>query len=739
MAFNLGGIFVRLGLDPSAFNRGIDSAGRGMDDLGRRARNAGRSINDGLGDARDGARGALSVVDLLGGSFGRLAIAGLAISGVSITFRGIAGEMAKAVEIANQLEVKLNALGRATQTTGAERLKWRDSVRGMSSRMGVPIEELFDVATGGAKLGYKGKELEFFVQSVAKAKIAIGEMGAADISDALGKIDASFRYGASGSAGMASAVQALASEGASSEKGLFNTIARVAPMAKQFGFSPEQTAAMASSLMDTGFEAERASTGIGKLMQTVLDPRSSIRDSLLRQLKLTPQEMEKALQESPFAVLQLMLKRLKSLDSQGSMKALQEIGLGSTEEMSAVLAVAGNVDVLAERIRIASKEFETLGALNRNFDQNAETNRNKLLVAENKSKIIYEDVGNGFQPAQIEMVTMAGEVMAAFDELFLKQKNGAQNAGEAMVTAARLARAAFQSFVPVIQRVVDAFAAFGTAIESVGKLGNKDFSIRNFADSVIESRQLGFDPFESLKFWKKPDTSFQQNMLQKMIAGGLGIDGKPKDIARPEMTKQDGESQATKLARRKAEQGKKDILHYEVNHALWETKRTLSHVGKSYSMRFQELSRKFHAGMKTTPQELRKMRDQSAQTRRLQATKPLGRTTKNTQQQLAGFNPNTLSGLRVDSLVYGAGILANKMSERLFTGGDQPGWTKIGERLSGSGIAERQQEVIFERARAERDKGKKIAEDSLAELKVISEAAVKTARSIGKNILGVFD
>jgi len=440
--FNLGGIFVRLAADASNFNQGIDSAQSRMASFAGSVRGSSAQGADGLA--------------MLGGAFAKLATPiGIATAAIG-AFGAAFASMSKGVEIANSLENKTISLGMAINADGAELAAFRKKIDDMTVSMtGMDVEEMLGIATAGGKLGYTGDELIKFTEAMAKAKVAMETIPAEQIAEAVGKIDASFKFGAQGAAGMASAIAKLADMGASTEADLFNAIQRIAPMAKQMGFSAAETSALASALLDTGLSAEMSATNISKLMMIVNSPASSIRKTLLNALSIGESELKTQLEKGPLAVVELLLRKIRSSGREGTLKMLQGLTLGGAEEAGALLAMATQVDVIAERTRVANEEFRTMATLNSNFDLRSGTTDAQLKTAETKQKLFWEKIGKDARPVWTEMSKLRGDFFGDLGNGFGANMDPIKTFGERLTDIVKTMGDLYQVSKPALTFMVE--------------------------------------------------------------------------------------------------------------------------------------------------------------------------------------------------------------------------------------------------------------------------------------------
>ena len=251
--------------------------GSGFDRLGNVAKGLSSAIQGGMRQAGDSI-GALP--GKLDAAAGKMKSLGASMQGIGATMTAAVTLPIVALGAAStgaflEYEQSLAELSKATNLSGDD----LDQLGAAFTRMAVndiPLatNELMGIAAGGAKLGIASSELERFTALTATMSTAF-DIGAEDVTDQTAKIANSFKIlnAETGELNFdrmtmfGDTVNNLADNMATSEAKILNAVSRMAGITQPFGFTENETAALAAGFTALGMESDVAARAVNSSMQ----------------------------------------------------------------------------------------------------------------------------------------------------------------------------------------------------------------------------------------------------------------------------------------------------------------------------------------------------------------------------------------------------------------------------------------------------------------------------------------
>jgi TP901 family phage tail tape measure protein len=314
------------------------------------------------------ARGQLASFNAAIGS-AKTALAGL---GVALGARALGEQF---VGTAVEVEKRVTGLAKATDLAGPGLAGMKAAIVGLSTELrGVSSEELFEIATIGAKSGKSGAALVAYTELVAKLAPTIDDIPVAELADSLAKIDSVFKLGAKGAGQLGSAIDKVADSGAASASGIIEFTQRVSGTAVASKVTAQQVIALGGALLDTGVNSELAATSTQRLLQAF------------------------AGSEDTFGSVVGFLQQLRQQDAATQLQSLKAIGIDGVQAQGVIQSLAQNVPSLTKYVGMANEEFKTLNQLTMSYNATAETTGARWENFKNKIEAIADTIGGLLLP-----------------------------------------------------------------------------------------------------------------------------------------------------------------------------------------------------------------------------------------------------------------------------------------------------------------------------------------------------
>ncbi|MGI4869714.1 MAG: phage tail tape measure protein [Janthinobacterium lividum] len=295
---------------------------------------------------------------------------GLAVStvGLQALLQGI-----KAVLEANvQYSRDLAEVRKTTGLTADEAERLAESLKALDTP--TSLQGLLKIASVGGQLGIAKGDLLEFTKAIDTAVQALGNDfagGAEEIATVLGKISGVFRKelgpdAAQNILAIGSAVNQIGADGAATAPFLTDVALRVGAVAAQSGVGLKNVLAYAAVLQEMGSTAEVAGTSLNRLFSTLSSKtKESFEIARKADPSLTLKEFTHLVNTDFNAAIQLFLKGLNAggQTTTALSKELDTLKLKSGEAKSAIITLAQNTDLFAERQKTANDQLRDATSL----------------------------------------------------------------------------------------------------------------------------------------------------------------------------------------------------------------------------------------------------------------------------------------------------------------------------------------------------------------------------------------
>ena len=332
--------------------------------------------------------------------------------------------------------------------------------------------ELTKIAEAGGQMGIAANDIEQFVVIVSKMASAF-KMTAEDAGTATGKIINLYQLTLPGVTKLADAVNVLGNNTNAVERDILNVIIRTGGMARIFGLSADQAAALGTAFLSLGRTPETASMAINAMLsklQTAPAAGNEFREAL-DGIGIDAKQLADEIEKNPQAALVKFLETLKALGKQDLSQTLVKLfGLEYQDDLA--ILVSG-LDKYKEAIGFIADETKTAGAVDREYQRGLQTLNTQLELAKNAFTEFAVALGDTLLPAVKLVVggltsimqTIADLVKAfpALSSAILGMGTLAASFGAFKVIALAV-NLVFGSFITTLGQVAAAFALAFTGL-----------------------------------------------------------------------------------------------------------------------------------------------------------------------------------------------------------------------------------------------------------------------------------
>ncbi|EKO3578666.1 phage tail tape measure protein [Vibrio metschnikovii] len=312
-----------------------------------------------------------------------------------------------------------------TPEEAAETRSWALKIAASREGGGMNANEINTMLAAGGRSGIKDKdELRQFVLDSAKMGVAF-DMSAEDAGKTLAGFKAALNLDQKGALSLAGMINHLAADSNMDPKQLASVMAREGATAKLAGFSNNDTAALANTLIATNMSEERVATAVknisGRL--TLGHAASGNQKRALSAIGFDSSELAASMQDDAAGTLLEVLDAIKAAPLEEQSALISQIF--GEEVKGAVAALAGNTSEFIRLRKLANAAEEThLESIEREFAEKIATSGIGIQVFTNKLNRLAVIVGGTLLPALNTVLEPLGGMVDAISN-FAAENEGA--------------------------------------------------------------------------------------------------------------------------------------------------------------------------------------------------------------------------------------------------------------------------------------------------------------------------
>jgi TP901 family phage tail tape measure protein len=407
-----------------------------------------------------------SLSNSIGGSFGALggiassAAAALGPIGIAagVVAAGLALIGGASIAAASAWQTGMAGVSKTTGLAGAELTILSNSLLEMSTRMPVAASGLQQIAGVAGSLGVGKDQIAGFTE--AASMMAVGfEMSAEVAATSAAKILTSFGkpIDTSNMMALGNVVNSMGDNFAATEPQVLDFINRASFLNTTMGMGIPDVAALGTTLISVGLDAEVAANGIKSALNMGMSETSKT-GGLVNWAKLMGVSVDELKQKVGTDLSGTMVETANKIASMEDpvLRFQTAVALFGTEGAPAVLKLAGQADNLNKALTAANSEWANGSSLQKTYTAQSETLASRFSILSNTINMVMVSVGTPMLP----------------------WISGAVNALQGLVVVAFKAGAALVGIVANS----NAFQAFSAAISGIGAVVGTTFG--NFVSLV---------------------------------------------------------------------------------------------------------------------------------------------------------------------------------------------------------------------------------------------------------------
>lgn len=261
------------------------------------------------------------------------------------------------------LEQALVAVQKTTGLATSEILNITDTLREQSETV-LPssTNELLRYSEIAGQLGVTASEDILQIVAAADALAVSTNLAGDEAATLLTRILQVTGEGVGNINNLGSSFAALGNNAATTEADIANMTREIVTGTRAINLSSSAAAGLGTTLLELGLPAERSRTAIQRLAEVInqaaVEGGESL-EQLTRITGLTADEFERSLGDAPERVITAFLEGLVRLETQGQVtsQTLSDIGIQGQDAIGVFNQLAGNTDLLQQRLALSNNEY----------------------------------------------------------------------------------------------------------------------------------------------------------------------------------------------------------------------------------------------------------------------------------------------------------------------------------------------------------------------------------------------
>lgn len=296
-------------------------------------------------------------------------------------------------------------------------------LRALSLVIPLTAAGLADIAAAGGQFGLPEDKLRDFTEMTAKVAVA-WDILPEQAGTSIAKLANVFQVPITETQGLTDAINLLSNQTATKAPQITEALLRMGGNAQLFGLLREETAALATSMIELGRPPEVAARAVNTLLSRLqtADAQGKKFQAAMNFMGLSSKAFSQSIQDDAGGALLDFLGRLESLDKTNRAKALTFLfGEGFSDEIGILV---GSLDKYRDNLARVSDATNFAGAVQGEFDKQTKTTNNGFVLLQNTIAELNTQLGELLIPTVRDLtdvlksgITLLTEFAGAFPTL----------------------------------------------------------------------------------------------------------------------------------------------------------------------------------------------------------------------------------------------------------------------------------------------------------------------------------
>ncbi|XXQ68992.1 phage tail tape measure protein [Neisseriaceae bacterium B1] len=271
----------------------------------------------------------------------------------------------------------------------------------MTHKIPMTGKELAAIAASGGQLGIARQDLAKFTETVAKMSVAF-DMSAEQTGESMAKLSNIFKIPIKDIGRLGDAINHLSNSSPAKAAHIVDTLGRVGGVAKQFGLTELQTAALSNAFISLGKSPEVAGTAINGMLTKLMTAEKGGKSfqAALKGMGISAKELKANIAKNGEQALMDFLKQVNKLPKDKQMGTL--VDLFGLEYADDVALLTGSLETYQKSMdALQSKDGKSpfSGSMDKEFAARSATTANNWQLFKNQMQHLAISIGSVMLPA----------------------------------------------------------------------------------------------------------------------------------------------------------------------------------------------------------------------------------------------------------------------------------------------------------------------------------------------------
>lgn len=278
--------------------------------------------------------------------------------------------------------------------------------------------ELAQIAASGGQLGVAEQDIKSFTETIAKMSTAF-DMPAQHAGDSMAKLANVYKIPIDSIGKLGDAINTLSNNSPAKASEIVDTLGRVAGLAKPFGLTENQAAALSGTFIALGKSPEVAGTAINGMLTTLstLDPKSKKVNGAFKSMGLDISKFKEQVKTDGQGAIMMLLESIEKLPEADRIGILTEIF--GKEYADDIAALSGGVGEYRKQLELlqqtdANGNPKYLGSMEEEFKKRSETTANNIQLLKNNFNEVAITIGSVLLPVINDLISWLRPMIEGF-------------------------------------------------------------------------------------------------------------------------------------------------------------------------------------------------------------------------------------------------------------------------------------------------------------------------------------
>jgi len=335
------------------------------------------------------------------------------MTGVALAGMAVGAALAGSVQAAAAWQSSMAGVSKTTGLAGPELAALSKELLDLSTNMPVAASELASIAQAGGSLGIAKEELAGFTEVAAQMGVGF-EMAADKAATSGAKILNAFgqEMNTENLRSLGSVVNAMGDSFAATEPQVLDFLNRASFLNATMGQNIQQVAALGTTLISAGMDAEVAATGIKSALNMLTSETSKKggMDNWAKLMGVSVDELKEKIETDLNSVLIETANQIAAIEDPVE-RFQAAVAAAGTEGAPAILKLAGQQENYAKALGMTNDEWEKANSLQKTFDAQASTANSQWQMFLNTLNMAAVELGTVMLPAISEALAFMSDLV----------------------------------------------------------------------------------------------------------------------------------------------------------------------------------------------------------------------------------------------------------------------------------------------------------------------------------------